>query len=646
MRNPWKLLLVRSFSRSTVRSPGIDSLYNQVTKLGSQNARFSHSFCPRNSQNIGFPFSLNAKMGNHINRYFSSELVLEQKDPDHVLFHDIFSKTSSFDDVKNAFESLNLPLDHETVLLVLRNLDGSPKVAQRFFDWVLETDDGKLSSKSYNLMLGFLGGKDHVKEFWDLFVVMKKKGYGISKYTHNKVSESFSEEGMVSDLDRLKEVFTLRSMEDSTERLCSMVCKIIREGEWGEEIQKKLEDLDVVLSSNLILMVLPRLDVCPMKALMFFRWVEENRSLKHDAKTYNAMARLLVREDCIGEFWAAVNEMMNARLEMEMSTYIMASGWFYKRKMVKEAVDLYEFMMEGSDKPPVQDCLFLLRKIVSCKETDMDLFSRVISIFAAGGNILTKSTFDGVLKSLTGAGKLGECDGILKAMEKGGFVANSSVHSQVVLGLCKAESLDEACKFVDGCNSGIKPWESLIQGLCGATAVDMASSWFQKMVDRESAAKVGCAFEVLVKRFCHQDRPQDACKILSEMVDGKQLQPWHTTYKILIEKLLGEGFLKEALSLLGLMKKDGFPPFIDPFIVYISKSGSEDDAMSFLKAMTVKRFPSTTVFLRIFEAILRAGRHNVAHNLLSKCPGYIRGHADVLNLFCSMKPKEAAAAVA
>lgn len=49
--------------------------------------------------------------------------------------------------------------------------------------------------------------------------------------------------------------------------------------------------------------------------------------------------------------------------------------------------------------------------------------------------------------------------------------------------------------------------------------------------------------------------------------------------------------------------------------------------------MTSKTFPSTSVVLRMFEAFFQARRHGEAQDFLYKCPGYIRNHADVLNLF-------------
>lgn len=566
---------------------------------------------------------------------------------------EIFSKSNDTDEIRTALDSLNLSLQHETILSVLRNLDGRPDIATRFFNWVSETESGKLSSKSYNLMLKILGRKEHLKEFWELFGTMKKKGYGISKNTFIKVSENFGNEGLASDSDRLSKKYHSKPAVDSAERrMCANVCKVIREDEWGERVIIKLEEMDIGFSSDLVSMVLEHLDIYPMKALMFFRWVEGKQSFEHNDRTYNSMARVLGREDSIVDFWSIVNEMKNAGWKMEMEVYVKVSSRFFKRKMMKDAVDLYEFMTSsGSEKPPAQDCLFLLRKIMTGNDPVMDLISRVLRVFTENGNTISKSLFDGVFRSLIGAAKFWECEKIFKAMEAFGFVANSDVYSQVVYSLCKARKLDEAYGFLDNLESaGHDPdpriWVSLIRGHCFVGEMDKASSCFRKMVDRNGVTGAGHVFEALVVGFCEKNKATDAFKLLVEMVNDKQLQPSCASYKILIEKLMARGHLKEASSLLKLMKSDGFPPFVDPFINYFAKSGTGDDALTFVKEITGKRALSTSVFLRIFEAFFKAGKHDVAQDFLSKSPSYIQNHADVLNLFCNKAGETAAVAIA
>ncbi|KAF9620021.1 hypothetical protein IFM89_010637 [Coptis chinensis] len=255
--------------------------------------------------------------------------------------------------------------------------------------------------------------------------------------------------------------------------------------------------------------------------------------------------------------------------EMEMNTYFFVMGLFCKRRLIEDVVELYEYKMGSADKPPVQDGIFLLRKAVMwSKELNMQLFSRVVETFTNGGNSLTTSILDMVVKSLISVNRLKECGTILKAMEKGGFVPTNEVYNKIIFHLGSVDR-GEAVLMINA----------------------------------------GHAFKEVLKGFCRKRKATNAYNFLSEM-----------------------GGFNEALSLLGLMKGHGFPPFLELFIDRISKSGTGDDAISFLKAVTDRKFPSTTVVVLMIEAFLKAGRHNEAQNCFSKSPSYIHNHADVLNL--------------
>lgn len=640
MRNAWKVLYPRSFSWVSAHSSRIESLHLQVRAVETQNPSFVAPFISRHA------------LGNLRYRYFSSEPTIDRNNHDHTLVTKIFSKSIGSDEFKAELESLNLSLNQEMVNLVLRDLEGSPEIARRFFDWVSESGHVRLNSKSYNSMLEIIGTKSQSEEFWGLVEIMKKKGFGISKSTYLKVSKSFIEQEMERDFNLLKEIYFLNSHENVVGRMCPQICKILRgEDESSEVIHKKLEDLGLSLSSNLVVAVLEKISPYPKKVLMFFQWIEEHTSLKIDGRVYNAMARVLGREDCIEEFWNILHKIKKSRHDLEPETYIKVSERFLKRKMITEAVNLYEFALDSTEKPSPQDLILLLRKIAVSKDLDLNLITRVIRTFINAGNSIKGSVFGTVLKSLSSVGKLGECDKILKAMEEGGFVADSFVHDQVVVGLVNAGRLDDALDYLDnveksGFSFNSKTWASLVQKHSLAGELDKALQCFHKMLDRKDGEKVGYAFEALVNGFCRKNRAKDAHKILKDLVTKKNVEPWHCTYKFLIERLISQQNIKEACGLLGLMKSHGYPPFIDPFIGYISKSGTVDDALNFLKAMTVKEFPSKTVYLRMFEELLKAGRHQEAHGILSKSPGCIRNHADVLDLFYSMKPDEATALVA
>lgn len=628
MKNQCRLLLLRSQHHISTHSIPTSRFFSSHPP---------HFLTPQiqNSQNPSFF------------RHFSSSL--QQKDADQVaILTNVFSKPlATNDQITLEVDTNDILVTHDLILSVLKTLNASPDVARKFFDWVSEAQSDKLSSKSYNFMLGVLGVNGLVNEFWDLVGIMKKKGYGVHKGTYAKISEKFES----GELDKLKELFASGSAgnSNSVQNLCSRVCNVIGNEVWGDDVEKKLRDLNLAFSSDLIEMVLENLAVEPNKALIFFRWVEESGLFKHEERTYNSMARVLGREDCVEKFWRVVDEMRGAGCEMEIGTYIEVVGRFVKSKAMKDAVDLYEFAMGGVNKPSGQECTFLLRKIVVSKELDMDLFSRVVRVYKDGWNSLTNSTLDAVFKSITSVGRFGECNKVLKAMEVGGLLPNGTLQCKIAYQLGSDGKEEEASEFMDNMEASgsipdNKTWVSLVEGYYVAGQLDKASECFQKMVKKEGTSCAGYALELLVTAYCSKNRAVDACKLLCDMVNEKELKPWRTTYKVLVNKLLVQGGFKQALELLGLMKSHGYPPFLEPFVEYISKTGTADDSVMFLKAMTVKRFPSTAVFLRMFEAYFKAGRHSEAQDFLSKCPGYIRNHADVLNMFCAMKSSGEAAA--
>ncbi|KAK6154939.1 hypothetical protein DH2020_009187 [Rehmannia glutinosa] len=534
MRNQWlRLLLIRC---NTPSQPYI----SQVHHLRSLTSSLLHSRAPHVTPKP-FVFS----------HHFTSspELAVEPpKTPSDqaTLLADIFATPGrSSDEIKLDLDLKNVVITYDLILSFLRNPDTDPDVAKRVFDWVLETQSEKLSSKSYNLMLGILVRGGFVKETWDMIGIMKKKGYGVVKGAFVKISERFQKDGLDDDVEKLKELYASGSAS----------CK---KTDGSKENAVDL-DMNVRYSSDLVTRVLENLEMEPNKALIFFRWVQESGLFKHDERSFNAMARVLGDEDHSQKFW---------------------------RKMIKDAVDLYEFAMIGANKPSAQDCIFLLKKIVVSKELDMDLFLKVVGVFKANGYVLTNANLDAVIKSLTSVGRMTECNKILVAMEEAGYVPSGSSRCKIAFKLSSGGKTDEALEFMNHVAApDFRTWESLVKGYCVARDLDEASNSFRKMVEKEGPSCAGHALDVLIGTYCRKNRPVDAYKFVLEM--------------------------------------------------YLSRTGSAEEATVFLQAMTVKRFPATPVFLRLFEAYFKAGRQNEAQNFLSKCPGYIKNHADVLNLFCS-----------
>lgn len=334
-----------------------------------------------------------------------------------------------------------------------------------------------------------------------------------------------------------------------------------------------------------------------------------------------------------------IKEMKSIGYVMDLDTYIKISRRFQKNKMFKDAVELYDLMMDEPYKPSIQDCSVLLQTIAGDRNPDLDLVFKVVNKYEAAGNSLSKIVYDGIHRALTSVGRFDEAVKIMQAMKNAGYEPDNITYSQWVYGLCKARRLEEASEVLDvmeenGCVPDLKTWTILIKGYCTAGEVDKGFFLFAKMMEKS------CDFDadlldVMIDGFVSQNRVDGAFKLLMEMVNKAQVRPWQATFKNLIQKLLGERKLEEALILLRLMRKHNYPPNVEPFVQYVSKYGTVDDALEFLKTSSFKEYPSVSSYRSIFHSFFQEGRQFEAKDMLFKCPLHIRKHKAICSLFGS-----------
>lgn len=556
---------------------------------------------------------------------------------------DIFSKPEiSNDEIKTELDAKHVVITHDLILDVLKNPDIDSGVARRIFNWVSESKSEILSSNSYNLMLGILGGNGLVKESWELIGVMKEKGYGVKKGAFLRISERFMKDGASDDVEKLKDLYAMGSASIKNidgarvNSDCVRVSGIIRDHVWGDDVEKQLKESGVEFSSDLVAKVLGVLEADPNKALIFFRWLEDSVGFEHDRKSYNALARVLGKEDHSEKFWRLVDEMSSKGHEMEKETYFSVFKKFLQKQMIEDAVNLYELAMGGADKPSVEDFTMLLKKIVVSEELDMNSFRKAVGVFSANGNAFTDNILDAVIKSLTGAGKMKECNRILAALKKAGYVPSDSLQRKIAYKLSSLGEIRKAMEFMDKIvpSFDYAAWVSLVHGFCDAKNLDGALKGVEKMAEKLGVCG-GRPVHLLIDLYCDKNRPLRACQIVSKMVDEKGVRPWLSTYKTLTEKLLSREHFKEALDIMSMMKSQGYPADSDSFIKYLSKKGTVEDAVTFTQSMTSKRFPAAPAYVRLFEAYFSAKRLDVAHDFLAQCPSHVKNHADVLDLFSS-----------
>ncbi|XP_050377789.1 pentatricopeptide repeat-containing protein At3g48250, chloroplastic [Argentina anserina] len=528
-------------------------------------------------------------------------------------------------------------LTHDVVIYVLKKLYKDPPKAYSFFNWVCEKNGFSPSHSIFSLMLRVLVHRDTMRQFWVVLTKMKEQGFYIDVQTHLSILEQLKSGKMDAEVSAFKHFYERMVQDNAHDEVVKKVVDVVLGAEWSDKVEKELGELNVVLSDKFVVRVLRDLRVSPSKALRFFHWVKQCAGYEHSSVTYNGVALALGQASSIGEFWSVVEEMKVAGQELDLDTYIKLSRQFQKCMMIEDAVKLYEIMMDGPYKPSVQDVSVLLRRISANENPDLDLVFRVVKKFESAGFALSKAVYDGIHRSLTKAGRFDEAEKILKDMRDAGFEPDNITYSQAVFGLCMARKLEEACELLDdmeenGCVPDIMTWTILIQGHCAANEIDKALICFAKMMEKGCVADADL-LDVLINGFIQQKKVDGAYNLLVEMLNTAHVRPWQATFKKLIDILLEAKRLEEAMELLRLMKKQGYPPYPEPFAPYISKFGSVEDALEFFQALSVKVYPSYGAYIHVLKSFFREGRHSEAKDLLYKCPLYIQKHGEVRKVF-------------
>ncbi|AQK98020.1 Pentatricopeptide repeat-containing protein [Zea mays] len=540
--------------------------------------------------------------------------------------------------------SSNNRLSPEAVLYNIHSLSKDPSQALAVFRRSVAAGQ-PVGSAAYNLMLRTLASHPSAqRHFWPFLREMQEAGHSVDQGTYLAALASFKKASLTADYASLTAHYDkFRKGAKSA----TAAAEAVRDHD-AAGLDSRLSAIGLLpLTETSVTTVLRELREHPIKALAFFRWAGRQQGYTHSSVAYNAMARVLGREESVPEFWDLIRETKAAGMHVDIDTYLKLSRNFQRRHMVREAVELYELMMDGPFKPAQQDGPIIIRRISMGPSPDLELVNRVVNKFEAVWGVKTKELLDGVHRALTRNGMFDEAAEIVQTMKAQGHQPDNVTYSQLVYGLCKADKLEDARKVLDemeaeGCVPDLKTWTLLIHGCCLAGDVDRAVQYLTEMIEKGLDADANL-LDVILKGLCSHEKVEEAYSFFIEMVDKTELRPWQGTCQHLINDLLRVNKLEEALSLLKTMKTCKFPPFADPFPPYIAKYGTVEDARNFFKAMTVNTSPEPVAYLHVLKLFFAEGRYSEAQDLLYGCPNHIRKHPDVIKLFGSIKVESASA---
>ncbi|XP_074316360.1 pentatricopeptide repeat-containing protein At3g48250, chloroplastic-like [Silene latifolia] len=422
------------------------------------------------------------------------------------------------------------------------------------------------------------------------------------------------------------------------------VLEVILSSDWSEEVECELKlKLKFPLTEIFVLRIIAGLWEQPLKALRFFEWIGSCGGYEHGSVTYNAMTEVLARAETVGEFWDFVKEMRLKGHHIDIYIYLRIC----KSLPRKDAVELFELMMDGPYKPSLSQVKSLLSRISNKEDPNPDLVYRVANKFVGAGNAPTKFLYDVAHRALCKLGKFDEAKKIVEDMRKLGYKPDNFTYHQKIIDLCRSNRFDEACKVpeqmeVEGCVPNVNTWTLLIEGHCKGLQMAQALSCLAKMKEKNFRPDPQTLL-VLLNGFLSENKVLDAYKFFTEFIKTeRRAQPSHDTYNLMIEKLMEAGKLEEAFQVLGVMKESKIRVLPGPIIRYIAKCGLVDDAKRLLMVLSPNDTSYIPGYKNIIQAFYEQGRYSEVNDLINASPLCVREHEAIREMYasCQATPSE------
>lgn len=115
-------------------------------------------------------------------------------------------------------------------------------------------------------------------------------------------------------------------------------------------------------------------------------------------------------------------------------------------------------------------------------------------------------------------------------------------------------------------------YDSLIHGFCAQNKLDIASNFYSEMLNWNLKPRIDTV-EMLVLRFCHHGRTEQAEQFLVDMIHGGET-PTRKMYCNVIKSYHMEKNLSKASELVQAMQKNGYQPDFEIHWSLISKLSS------------------------------------------------------------------------
>ncbi|XP_054821372.1 pentatricopeptide repeat-containing protein At1g73400, mitochondrial-like [Prosopis cineraria] len=412
------------------------------------------------------------------------------------IYSTIMDKSIGHNNTEKALDRLGIPLSTPLVTGILKRLHFEEKMAFRFFTWAGHQENYSHEFCAYNDMIDILSSTRYkVRQFrivCDMLDYMKR---------HNK------------DVVPVEVLLTI--LRKYTEKYLTHVQKFAKKKRIRVKTQPEIN------AFNLLLDALCKCSLAE-EAEGLFKKVQSK--IKPNADTYNILffGWCRVRNPTRG--MKVLEDMIQCGHIPDNFTYNTAIDTFCKEGMLKEALELFEFMRtKGStiSSPTAKTYAIIIVALVQNDRME-DCF-KLLECMISSGCLPDVSTYKDIIQGMSLFGKIELAYKFLEEMGNKGYPPDIVTYNCFLKVLCDNKKSDEALRLygnmIDlGCLPSVQTY-------------NMLTSMFFKMGDPDAAfetwhemTKRGCApdrdsYCVMIDGLFRYDKVEDACFLLEEVIN-------------------------------------------------------------------------------------------------------------------------------
>ncbi|KAK4280616.1 hypothetical protein QN277_012220 [Acacia crassicarpa] len=412
------------------------------------------------------------------------------------IYATIMDKHIGHANVEEALDHLGIALSTPLVTGVLSRLRYEEKVAFRFFTWAGHQENYSHEFCIYNDMIDILSSTRYkVKQFrivCDMLDYMKR---------HNK--------------NTIPVEVLLTILRKYTEKYLTHVQKFAKKKRIRVKTQPEINAFNLLLDA---------LCKCSLveEAEGFFKKVQNK--LKPNADTYNILffGWCRVRNPTRG--MKVLEDMIQFGHTPDNFTYNTAIDTFCKAGMLKEALELFDFMRNRGSaiSSPISKTYAII--IVALVQNDrMEDCFKILEYMISSGCLPDVSTYKDIIEGMCLFGKIDLAYKFLEEMGNKGYPPDVVTYNCFLKVLCDNKNSEDALRLygnmIDlGCIPSVQTYNMLISMFCKIGDPDGAFETWHEM------AKRGCApdtdsYCVMIDGLFRCNKVEDACFLLEEVIN-------------------------------------------------------------------------------------------------------------------------------